>query len=78
MHNDAALQKYGIHLRFSRIKNINKNLIAETANEELGLECLHVSSEGSLLSKVTLPLVTVNLNFRICKSGLSVHEIRIL
>jgi hypothetical protein len=73
--NDAILASHGIKIVVGRVKNPNKNPVAEHAVEELGLECLQVSPEGGPISKVTLALATANMNSRIRRSGLSAHEI---
>lgn len=49
--------------------------MAERAVEELGMECLHLSPDGSPLSRMTLALATSNMNGRLRKYGLSAREI---
>ena len=73
--NDPALAKHGIQLEVSQVKNLNKNPVAEHATKELGIELLQLSPDGGPLSKVTLALVTGNLNSRIRRDGLSVREV---
>ena len=60
-----TLRQYGIHLELGRVKNSNKNPIAEKVNEEL--ELLHVSPKGGPVSNLT--------NARIRRSGLSAREL---
>ena len=70
-------QSSGITLEISigRVKNPNKNPVAECAIEELGLDLLNVSPEGGPVSLVTLALVTANTNSRIRRDGLSAREV---
>ena len=42
---------------------------------ELGTECLHITSNGGPLSRLTLALVTANMKSRIRKVGLSAREV---
>lgn len=72
---DPLLQAQGIQLDIGRVKNPNKNPVAERAIEELGLECLNLSPDGGPLSHVTLALATANMNSRIRKGGLSAREV---
>jgi len=53
---DPILFSHGITLEIGRVKNPNKNPIAERAIEELGLELLNLSPEGGPVSDVTLAL----------------------
>ena len=73
--NDRMLQFHGITLDVGRIKNPNKNPVAERAIEELGLELLSLNPEGGPMSKVTLALATANINSRIRRDGLSAREV---
>ena len=73
--HDPLLQQYGIALELGSPKNVNKNPVAERAIDELGLECLHLSPEGSPLTKVSLALAVANMNSRIRKGGLSAREL---
>jgi len=73
--NDPTLKRHGIHLQVGQTKNCNKNLVAERAIEELGLECLRVSPEGDPISEVTLALATGNMNRRIRRDGFSAREV---
>ena len=72
---DPVLLKNNITLEVGRIKNVNKNPVAERAVQELGIECLKLSPEGGPLSKVSLALVTANLNACIRRGGLSSREV---
>jgi hypothetical protein len=72
---DAELLTRGIILDMGRIKNVNKNPVAERCIEELGLEILKVCPQGGPVSKCTLALATSNMNARIRRDGLSSYEI---
>ena len=49
--------------------------MAERAFEELGLECLHLSPEGGLVSAVTFVSATGNMNQGIRRGGLDAREV---
>ena len=72
---DPILLSHGITLEIGRVKNPNKNPVAEHAIEELGLELLNLSPEGGPVSDVTLALATANTNSRIHRDGLSAQEV---
>ena len=74
LKNDSCLQSHGIVLDFGQIKNINKNPVAEKANQELELEILKIDPSGKPISAATLSKATDVLNTRIRKSGLSAKE----
>ena len=57
---DPILLSHGITLEIGRVKNSNKNPVAERAIEELGLEPLNLSRGGGPVSDVTLALATAN------------------
>ena len=69
------LLSHGITLEIGRVKNPNKNPVAERAIEELGLELLNLSPEGGPVSDVTLALATATTNSRIRRDGLLVQEV---
>ena len=73
--NDKSLLSHGITLEVGRVKNANKNPVAERTVEELGMELLHLSPEGGPTSAVSLALATANMNSRIRRDGLSAHEV---
>ena len=72
---DPLLSQHNIVVETGKVNNINKNPVAEHAIQELGQECLHLSPEGTPLSKVTLVLATANMNARIRAGGRSTREI---
>ena len=71
---DKVLKQHNITLDIGRVKNINKNPVAERAIEELGAEVLNISPHGDPVSKLTLALATANLNTRIRRNGMSSRE----
>ena len=73
--NDDILQSHGIKLVLGRIKNANKNPVADKAIEELGNEILRLSPEGGPISHTTLALATSLCNSRIRREGLSSLEL---
>ena len=73
--SDPILLSHGITLEIGRVKNPNKNPVAERAIEELGLELLNLSPEGGPVSDITLALATANTNSRIRRDGLSAREV---
>ena len=68
---DPILLSHGITLEIGRVKNPNKNPVAERAIEELGLELLNLSPKGAPVSNVTLAQATANMNSCIWRDGLS-------
>ena len=71
LKNDSQLLAHGITLDFGRIKNINKNPVAEKCNQELELELLNVDSTGAPVSEVALQDAVHILNARVRNRGLS-------
>ncbi|PFX24741.1 hypothetical protein AWC38_SpisGene10642 [Stylophora pistillata] len=71
---DPFLLSNGITLEIGRVKNRNKNPVAERCTEALGLELLNLSSDGGPVSDVTLALATANMNSRIVRDCLSAQE----
>ena len=72
---DPILVSHGITLEIVRVKNPNKNPVAECAIEELGLELLNLSPEGGPVSDITLTLAMANTNSCIQYDGLSAREV---
>jgi hypothetical protein len=73
--NDEPLAKHRISIEIGRIKNPNKNPVAEKAIEELELELLKIDPLGGTVSPKTLAVATASLNTRIRSRGLSAREI---
>ena len=68
------LSSNGIILDFGRVKNVNKNPVAERANQELEQELLRLDPSGAAISEGTLHQALKNLNTRIRNRGLSSQE----
>ena len=68
-------QMVGISLDFGRVKNANKNPVAERANQELECELLRLDPSGAAISQRTLQQALKTLNTRIRNRGLSAQEI---
>ncbi len=74
LKDDEILSKHGIKLDFGRIKNVNKNPVAERCNQELELELLHIDPSGNPVSNTNLQNAVKSLNTRIRSRGLSSQE----
>lgn len=74
LSNDKTLSDIGIQIEVGRIKNVNKNPVAEKAIGELEGEILKQDPSGNPLTVVTLALATARLNSRIRGRGLSARE----
>ena len=72
---DPILLSHGITVEIGRVKNPNKNPVAERAIEELGLELLNLSPEGGPVSDVTLALATAHTNSSVRRDDLSAREV---
>lgn len=72
--DDEILKQYGFAVEVGRIKNPNKNPVAEKCVAELGDELLRVCPEGGTISPLSLAVATANLNTRIRNRGLSARE----
>ena len=65
---------YSPYAYFGRTKNVNKNPVAEKANQELELEILKIDPSGKAISAITLIKAVCVLNTRIRQMGLSAKE----
>lgn len=74
LHNDSLLNNYNISLEIGRIKNVNKNPVADKAIQELEHEFLRQLPSGEQLTDVTLAISLNRLNSRIRSNGTSSHE----
>ena len=74
LKDDSILLSQGIHLDLGRVKNINKNPVAEKSNQELQLELLRIDPSGAAVTPSTLRQALKNLNTRIRNRGLSAQE----
>ena len=74
LENDSVLHEHRIALEIGRVKNRNKNPVAEKAVQELELELLRQDPHGGPVSPVLLSVATATLNSRIRTRGLSARE----
>ncbi len=72
--NDEELRRHKINIEIGRVKNVNKNPVAEKCIAELIDELLRIAPEGGPVSPLTLAIATANLNTRIRDRGLSSRE----
>ena len=73
--HDDELRRHHILVETGRIKNVNKNPVAEKCIAELSDELLRICPEGGAITPLTLAIATANLNARIRDRGLSAREI---
>ena len=73
--DDQFLVENRIRVDLGRIKNLNRNPVAERAVQELGAEILRLTKLPGPISPLTLSRVTSTLNSRIRSDGLSSREI---
>ena len=73
--NDPVLLENGLVVEVGRVKNVNKNPVAEKAIEELGNEILRLNPSGGPMSDISLAKATALLNSRVRRDGLSSREI---
>ena len=74
VENDV-LAKHRLCIEVGRIKNLNKNPIAERAVQEVESEILHQDPTGGAVTAVQLSTTIARLNSRIRNRGLSAREI---
>ena len=75
LRNDPTLKRLGISLEIGRVKNVNKNPVAEKAISELQDEILRQAPNGGPVSSFTLAVATSRLNSRLRRHGLSAREL---
>ena len=75
LRNSPILQQHHITLDYGRVKNPNKNPVAEKAIAELHKEIVRQLPDGGPLSPISLANVVSQLNSRLRISGLSAWEI---
>ncbi|ESO93173.1 hypothetical protein LOTGIDRAFT_175608 [Lottia gigantea] len=73
--SDQTLLKLGISLEVGRIKNPNKNPVAERAIQELQDELLRQEPGGGPVTPLGLSITTARMNSRVRSHGLSAHEL---
>ena len=72
---DQTIQDAGINIEMGRIKNINKNPVAEKAIAELEEEIVRLNPSGEPVTAMVLLNATARLNSRIRNRGLSAREL---
>ena len=75
LKDDVDLTKLGISIDLGRVKNKNRNPVAEKGILELTSELLRFTPEGGAVNEADLAVVTNTLNSRIRNRGLSAWEI---
>ena len=75
LKDDSDLSKLGIIIDLGRVKNKNKNPVAEKAINEFISELLRYCPEGGAVNDADLAVVTNTLNSRIRNRGLTAWEI---
>ena len=74
MSSDETLRQYALALKVGRIKNPNKNPVAEKCIAKLGDELLRICPGVGPISPLSLAVATANLNTHIHNRGLSARE----
>ena len=74
LQNDEILHSLGIQIDLGRVKNVNKNPVAEQAIRELELEILKVQPDPGPITPIVLVKATATLNSRFRSRGMSARE----
>lgn len=74
LKDDDTLKRLCISIEIGRVKNVNKNPVAEKAIFELEDELLRQEPGGGPVSQLGLAIATARLNSRIRQYGLSARE----
>jgi len=75
LKNTHALQHLGISVEVGRVKNTNKNPVAERVVLELEEELLRQEPGGGPVTELSLAIATARLNSRLRSQGLSSREL---
>lgn len=75
LRDDETLKSFKIVLEIGRVKNVNKNPVAERAILEFENELLRHDPSGGPVSELGLSIVIARLNSRIRNCGLSSREL---
>ena len=75
LKDDGILQQLGISIEIGRIKNINKNPVAEKAIAELEGELIRQVPNGGPATELGLAITVSRLNARLRREGISAHEL---
>ena len=72
---DELLAKHRICIEVGRVKNQNKNPVAERAVQELERELLKLEPMGGPVTQLDLTVAVANLNTRVRRGGMSAREL---
>ena len=75
LKNNHALQHFGISVEVGRVKNTDKNPVAERAVLKLEEELLRQEPGGGPVTELSLAIATARLNSRLRSQGLSSREL---
>lgn len=75
LSNNDGLKHLNVWLDIGRIKNKNKNPVAERAVQELEDELLKQEPGGGPIDQVSLAIAVARLNARLRRQGLSSREL---
>ena len=75
LKDDSILHQLGMSVEVGRIKNVNKNPVAEKAIAELEDELRHQLPGGGAVTELGLAIAVSRLNSRLRRDGLSAHEL---
>ncbi|MES9971553.1 MAG: hypothetical protein ABW092_16090, partial [Candidatus Thiodiazotropha sp.] len=75
LKDDSLLKQLLINIEIGRVKNVNKNPVAEKAIQELEEELLRQEPGGGAINQLDLSIAIARLNARIRFSGLSSREL---
>ena len=73
--HDPGLESHGLSLQMGRLKNVNKNPVAEKGVQELEIELRKRYPDGRSITPSELAVTVATLNSRIRSRGLSAKEI---
>lgn len=73
--HDPGLKSHGLSLQMGRLKNVNKNPLAEKGVQELEIELRKQYPDGRPITPSELAVTVATLNSRIRSRGLSAKEI---
>lgn len=75
MKDDNTLKELGISIEIGRVKNVNKNPVAEKAIAEVEEELLRQAPNGDPVTNLSLTVAIARLNSRLRRNGVSAHEL---
>ena len=75
LKDDPILHQLGMSVEVGRIKNVNKNPVAEKAIAEVEDELRHQLPGGGAVTELGLAIAVSRLNSRLRRNGVSAHEL---